>query len=95
MCEPNAGFMAQLQLYHRIGCPSDLDANPEYQRWLYQREVEISLACGQAPENVRFVDEQDHEGPDHADTDQETELRCRKCRYHAHFGLRCPLNNAR
>ena len=95
MCEPNAGFVAQLQLYHRIGCPSDLDANPEYQRWLYQRDVEISLACGQAPENLRFMDEQGCEGPDHEDADKETELRCRKCRYHTCLRLRYALNHAR
>ena len=79
MCEPNAGFMDQLRLYHQMGCPSNLDGHPMYQRWLYQRDVEISLACGQAPENVRFVDEQD-QGPNHVDADMETELRCRKCR---------------
>lgn len=55
----------------------DVEANPVYQRWLYQREVEMSRACGQAPdaEKIRFEDE-------HASAHEaaEFELRCRKCR---------------
>ena len=77
-CEPNDGFMAQLELYHRMGVPHDVDQSPAYQRWLYQREVELSRACGQAPdaEKIRFEDE--HET---AISSAEFELRCRKCRY--------------
>ena len=84
--EPNAGFMAQLDLYHRMHCPSDIDSQPLYQRWLYQRQVEASIACGQAPEAevIRFGDEaaaipqeQSKEGDR---VEQEYELRCRKCR---------------
>lgn len=77
LCEPNEGFWKQLELYHRMATPADVEKNPAYQRWLYQREVELSRACGQAPEaeKIRFEDE-------HAQ-DQEAaafELRCRKCR---------------
>lgn len=84
--EPNSGFMAQLELYHRMHCSTDIDSQPLYQRWLYQRTVEASVACGQAPEAdvIRFSDEttaipqeQSGEG-DRAK--QEFELRCRKCR---------------
>lgn len=77
ICEPNEGFMKQLDIYHRMSMPDNIDDSPEYQRWLYQREVELSRACGQAPEadKIRFEDEHTNEA--HA----ELELRCRKCRY--------------
>lgn len=63
--EPNSGFMAQLELYHRMRCPTDLDAQPEYQRWLYHRAVEDSNSRGVAPEvaEIRFGDE--HHTPTH------------------------------
>lgn len=80
LCEPNEGFMAQLELYHEMNTPSDVHAMPSYQRWLYQREVEMSRACGQAPEadKIRFEDE--HQQP--SDTENAGfDLRCRKCRY--------------
>lgn len=76
-CEPNEGFWRQLELYHEIGAPQNVEDAPAYQRWCFQREVESSRACGQAPdaEKIRFEDEhQDGRGP--ADFD----LRCRKCR---------------
>lgn len=77
-CEPNDGFMKQLQLYYEMATPEDVDQSPAYQRWLYQREVELSRACGIAPEanKIRFEDE--HET---AISAAEYELRCRKCRY--------------
>lgn len=76
-CEPNDGFMKQLELYHKMATPEDVDATPTYQRWLYRREIELSRACGQAPEpeKIRFEDE--HES---GSTDAAYELRCRKCR---------------
>lgn len=76
-CEPNDGFMKQLELYHTMATPEDVESTPAYQRWLYQREIEFSRACGQAPEaeKIRFEDE--HEV--HAE-DASFELRCRKCR---------------
>ncbi|KAK4696769.1 hypothetical protein P7C71_g1204, partial [Lecanoromycetidae sp. Uapishka_2] len=60
--EPNSGFMEQLSLYHDMNCPPTqeaLDAHPLYQRWLYQRAVEASVAAGVAPEvgDLRFGDE--------------------------------------
>jgi dual specificity phosphatase 12 len=68
--------MKQLELYGEMQAPEDVEQTPAYQRWVYQREIELSRACGQAPEadKIRFEDE-------HV-TDQQSsfELRCRKCR---------------
>ncbi len=76
-CEPNDGFMKQLELYHKMGTPENVDETPTYQRWLYEREVELSRACGQAPDadKIRFEDE--HDGAAAASA---FELRCKKCR---------------
>jgi len=58
--EPNSGFMKQLDLYHSMSCPSDLDSRPAYQRWMYQRTVKASTDAGMAPEvgDLRFGDEE-------------------------------------
>ncbi len=88
--EPNPGFMSQLALYHTMGCPTDPALHPIYQRWLYQRNLEASLATGLAPSTIHFSDE----GPPgsspptksaraeaHADEPQTSStLRCRRCR---------------
>lgn len=76
-CEPNDGFMKQLELYHRMAETEDIEGSPVYQRWLYQREVEMSRACGQAPEaeKIRFEDEHETQGT------SDFELKCKKCRY--------------
>jgi len=79
MAEPNDGFMAQLELYKEMGCPRDIDGHPKYQRWLYQREVDLALAAGMAPERVRFEDEEVQDETEGSGRD--VELRCRKCRY--------------
>ena len=58
LCEPNDGFMEQLRLYHSIGSPpSGVVEHPRYQRWLYHKEIERSLAAGMAPDHVRYEDE--------------------------------------
>ena len=80
MAEPNDGFMAQLELYKEMGCPRDIDAQPKYQRWLYQREVNLALSAGMAPDKVRFEDEEVQEQKD-GEGGKQVELRCRKCRY--------------
>jgi dual specificity phosphatase 12 len=82
MAEPNSGFMTQLELYKAMGCPSDIDAEPMYQRWLYKQEVAMSLAIGRAPERLRFEDEEAPATNESSPTpgDGEKELRCRKCR---------------
>ncbi len=76
-CEPNDGFMKQLELYHSMATPENVEETPAYQRWLYEREVEMSRACGQAPEaeKIRFEDEHDTGA-----SEVDFELRCRKCR---------------
>lgn len=78
ICEPNEGFMKQLELYHQMNCPQNIDDDPRYQRWLYQREVQRSVASGKAPDNLRFEDEQ---GATDSASESSFELRCRKCRY--------------
>lgn len=78
IAEPNDGFMAQLELYKEMGCPHDIDAQPKYQRWLYQQEVDLALAAGMAPDRVRFEDEEMQDERDASE--RKTELRCRKCR---------------
>lgn len=86
LCEPNEGFMKQLQLYHEMGCPDDVVNHPLYVRWLYHREVEESVACGRAPElkSVLFEDEQQqrqrHSQPVQESSSRTTEIKCRKCR---------------
>jgi dual specificity phosphatase 12 len=82
MAEPNSGFMKQLELYKAMGCPSDIDAEPMYQRWLYKQEVDMSLAIGRAPERLRFEDEEATGVNDNSPSaaGREKELRCRKCR---------------
>lgn len=82
LCEPNDGFMRQLELYHEMGCPDTVSDNPIYQRWLYHRDVEESVACGRAPElkSVRFEDELPVQ-PAQNDSGRSMEIKCRKCRY--------------
>jgi len=91
LAEPNKGFMEQLQLYYSMGCPDDVEAHPQYQRWLSRRLVQESLSVQCAPEvgDVRFEDEhlQDGEGDlttmdlrEGTPKPQDLELKCRKCR---------------
>lgn len=83
--EPNSGFMSQLELYHRMSCPSDPDSHPLYQRWLYQRNVEASIAAGMAPgaEEIRFGElslaEKEPSKQDSSGRPRST-WRCRRCR---------------
>ena len=78
LCEPNEGFWKQLELYYEMGAPDRVEEVPAYQRWVYQQEIALSRACGQAPEaeKIRFEDEHS-KGAGSADY----EMRCRKCRY--------------
>lgn len=96
--EPNSGFMEQLFLYHNMRCPSTqeaLDNHPLYQRWLYQKTVEASVAAGVAPEvsELRFGDEGNatpmnlaaEEGSADLNSGEHTSeptisYRCRRCR---------------
>jgi dual specificity phosphatase 12 len=78
-CDPNSGFVQQLELYHSMGMPENIDEEPAYQRWLYHREIELSRACNQAPDadKIRFEDEHSN---DTSANPAAFELRCRKCR---------------
>lgn len=76
MAEPNDGFMKQLNLWWEMGCPDDVESHPAYQRWAYRREVDESLAVGQAPSRLRFEDEENKAVQDAAGSS----LRCKKCR---------------
>lgn len=80
IAEPNPGFMSQLQLFKEMRCPENIEEEPKYQRWLYQREVEMSLATGRAPDKIRFEDEERQDERKDG-TDKDVEYRCRKCRY--------------
>ncbi|KAJ0346265.1 hypothetical protein COL154_008423 [Colletotrichum chrysophilum] len=76
IAEPNPGFIAQLEMWWAMGCPADVEGHPIYQRWAFQREIDESVAAGQAPSRLRFEDEEvkeDGEG-------EGKELRCKKCR---------------
>lgn len=74
--EPNEGFWKQLELYGEMHTPDNVEETPAYQRWVYQRELELSRACAQAPEanKIRFEDEHV------AEQTSGFEMRCRKCR---------------
>jgi len=88
LAEPNLGFKAQLQLYHSTACTTTLDANPAYNRWLYQRTLRASNTAGTAPEinHLRFSDENPTIPPDEKETSSNTNqnptlhYRCRRCR---------------
>ncbi|ROT38270.1 phosphatases II [Sodiomyces alkalinus F11] len=89
IAEPNDGFMSQLELWWDMGCPAApgrLEANPAYQRWCYRREVERSLAVGEAPSRIRFEDEErggeavSATSAAAARREEGRELRCKKCR---------------
>lgn len=75
MAEPNPGFMAQLALWWEMGCPENVETHALYRRWAYKREVDESLAVGQAPARLRFEDEEIHPTDDSG-----LSLRCKKCR---------------
>lgn len=81
MARPNQGFMRQLELWWEMGCPVDrnIEDEPIYQRWAYQREVEADLAVGQAPSRLRFEDEVTAERQQPLDASG-LSLRCKKCR---------------
>lgn len=72
--------MEQLQLYHRMACPPDLDAQPQYQRWCYTRAVQEAVRLGSAPDfrdgGMRFRDELEGNDEDRGGVT----YRCRRCR---------------
>ncbi len=50
LAEPNGGFMKQLELYHAMGCPDNVESEPKYQHWLYDQKVQESVMLNRAPE---------------------------------------------
>jgi dual specificity phosphatase 12 len=80
LVEPNEGFMQQLEMYHQMQTPINVEDSPVYQRWMYQREVQVSSECGQAPDadKIRFEDE--HIASDDEGNFADTEFKCKKCR---------------
>ncbi|KAM0282010.1 hypothetical protein ACHAQH_003216 [Verticillium albo-atrum] len=84
IAEPNPGFISQLEMWWDMGCPveeGELERHHIYQRWTYKREVEESLAVGEAPSRLRFEDEERAKGAAlGAGSGQDKELRCKKCR---------------
>ena len=82
MADPNDGFIAQLDLYKEMGCPRDIESQPQYQRWVYKREVDEALACNMAPDRIRFEDEEKQEDSRIKELAEEgeKELRCKRCR---------------
>lgn len=81
LVEPNDGFMQQLEMYHQMQTTINVEESPVYQRWMYQREVQLSSECGMAPdaEKIRFEDE--HITPDEEGKFADAEFKCKKCRY--------------
>ena len=81
LAEPNEGFMQQLEMYHRMAMPINVEESPIYQRWMYQRDVQMSSDCGQAPEASKIRYEDEHLDPTSSDEGAEIDLKCKKCRY--------------
>ncbi|KDN68884.1 putative dual specificity phosphatase [Colletotrichum sublineola] len=85
IAEPNPGFIKQLEMWWAMGCPEDVESHPIYQRWDFRREIDESLAAGQAPSRLRFEDEEtSKEDAAAAATTAHAvggkEVRCKKCR---------------
>ncbi|KAF1810219.1 dual specificity protein phosphatase 12 [Eremomyces bilateralis CBS 781.70] len=76
--EPNDGFMQQLELYYTMKAPESVEDTAIYQKWLYQREVELSRSCGMPPDTDKIRFEDEHTLWD--GTSEGFEMRCRKCR---------------
>ncbi|WYZ43361.1 hypothetical protein EsH8_VI_001060 [Colletotrichum jinshuiense] len=78
IAEPNPGFMKQLEMWWTMGCTMDVESHPVYKRWDFQREIDESVAAGQAPSRLRFEDEET--GKEAAQPAKGMELRCKICR---------------
>lgn len=79
IAEPNPGFIQQLEMWWAMGCPDDVEGHPVYQRWAFKREIDESVAAGQAPSRLRFEDEE-LKGDEAGESAKGKELRCKKCR---------------
>ncbi|CAK7270837.1 tyrosine protein phosphatase yvh1 [Sporothrix epigloea] len=76
--EPNPGFMEQLALWWRMGCPADgpdaVERRPAYRRWLYEKDVVESTRMGQAPGRLWFGDEATNEGEERSPPREEKDV---------------------
>ena len=84
---PNLSFRLQLELYSDMGCPDQVQEQPEYQRWQFRKQLEASNAIGRppAPEQIRFYDQEKEvaevQGLEVGSSESvELELRCKRCR---------------
>jgi len=93
VCDPNEGFMRQLELYHQMGCPVDVETDPAYQRWLYQCELDAARAAGIAPdaERIRFEDEHMSEGTNVSGSSASSAntVAAKEATAHTDFELKC------
>ncbi|KAK1585805.1 dual specificity phosphatase [Colletotrichum navitas] len=80
IAEPNPGFIKQLEMWWAMGCPDDVESHPIYRRWDFRREIDESLAAGQAPSRLRFEDEEMSKEDTAAQAVGGKETRCKKCR---------------
>lgn len=81
--EPNPGFREQLQLYQQMGYTDNIEDHPIYQRWMWEQEVQRSVAMGVPPQRVFFRDAELAAERIAGTQDESTpvlELRCKKCR---------------
>ena len=82
---PNLSFRLQLDLYWDMGCPDQVQEQPKYQRWLFQKQLGTSNAIGRPPEQIIFCDQEkavaEVQGLEEGSTESvELELRCKRCR---------------
>jgi dual specificity phosphatase 12 len=62
-----------------MNTPINVEESPVYQRWMYQREVQLSSECGMAPEPSKIRYEDEHVAKEDAEG-AEFDLKCKKCR---------------
>ena len=67
---PNYGFVAQLELYYKMGLPTNVAESPMYQQWL-----------GQMINEDTFEEDAESVKQDAASKASWVELRCKNCRY--------------
>ena len=68
--DPNYGFVAQLELYYKMGLPTNVAESPMYQQWL-----------GQTINEDTFEEDAESVKQDASSGASLVELRCKNCRY--------------
>ena len=51
-CEPNDGFMKQLQIFYENGASDDFKDSAAYQKWLSHRELLLSNVSQQSEQHI-------------------------------------------